>query len=92
MGKFRTETVTRVIDDDTFLTKERRRSIRLANISACEKGTKRGRKATEQLRDLIEGKKVRIMTIRTDLMGRSIAIVRIGNRSVNNIMVRKLKK
>ena len=49
----RKETVTRVIDGDTFLTAARKHAVRLANVNAPEKGRKGGAKATQNLKNLI---------------------------------------
>lgn len=86
------ETVTRVIDGDTFLTKSRKRAIRLAHLDAPEKGKKGSAKATQELRKLIQGQKVEVHTIARDTFGRAIANVRVGRKSVNKAIKNKLKK
>ena len=86
------ETVTRVIDGDTFLTKSRKHPVRLANVDAPEKGRKGGNKATKQLKQLIQGKKVEVHTVARDTYGRAVAKVIKGNMSVNKVMSRNLKK
>lgn len=86
------ETVTRVIDGDTFLTKSRKHPVRLANIDAREKGRKGGKKATEKLKGLIQGKKVEVRTVARDTYGRAVANVRAGRISVNKAMSRNSKK
>jgi endonuclease YncB( thermonuclease family) len=83
------ETVTRVIDGDTFLTKSRKHPVRLANVDAPEKGRKGGAKATQRLRKLIQGKRVEVNTVARDSYGRAVANVKIGRRSVNTAMSRK---
>lgn len=88
----RKETVTRVIDGDTFLTKSRKHPVRLANVDAPEKGRKGGRKATQKLRNLIQGKKVEVRTVALDTYGRSVANVKRGHISVNKAMSRRSKK
>ena len=88
----RKETVTRVIDGDTFKTKLRKHSVRLANVRAPEKGTKGGTKATQELRKLINGQKVKIETIARDKYRRAVAKVKVDGKSVNNAMNKKLKK
>ena len=85
----RKETVTRVIDGDTFMTGSRKRPIRLANVNAPEKGTRAAGAATRALRQLVEGEKVSIETVARDKYGRSVAIVKTGNRSINAAMRRK---
>ncbi len=79
----RKETVTRVIDGDTFLTASRKRSVRLANASAPEKKEKGGALATKKLKAMIEGKKVSVETVARDKWGRAIAEVKVGRKSVN---------
>ncbi len=88
----RKETVTRVIDGDTFRTSCRKHSIRLANTDAPEKGTKGGASATKQLKRLIQGKKVEVKTVARDTYGRAVANVKIGNKSVNKAMSKRTRK
>ncbi len=88
----RKETVTRVIDGDTFLTASRKRSVRLAGVSAPEKRTKRGAQATQTLRKMIQGKKVAVNTKARDVYGRAVAEVKLGRTSVNREMKNKLKR
>ena len=87
----RKETVTRVIDGDTFTTASRKHPIRLANVDAPEKGQPGGAKATQDLRELLQGKQVEIDTVARDKYGRSVANVKHGGKSVNRAMRRKLK-
>lgn len=87
----RRETVTRVIDGDTFRTSCRKHSVRLANVDAPEKGTKGGTKATKQLKSLIQGKKVEINTVARDIYGRAIARVTVKGKSVNLTMSKRKK-
>jgi len=88
----RKETVTRVIDGDTFLTKSRKHPVRLANVDAPEKGRKGGSKATKQLKQLIQGKKVEVHTVARDTYGRAVAQVKKGRISVNKAMSRNSKE
>ncbi len=88
----RKETVTRVIDGDTFRTSTRKRSIRLANVNAPEKGTKGGAKATKQLKNLIQGQKVEVNTVARDVYGRAVARVTVNGKSVNLAMNKSKKK
>ena len=85
----RKETVTRVIDGDTFLTKSRKHAVRLANVDAPEKSRKGGDKATQRLKNCIQGKKVEIETVARDVYGRAVANVKKGRISVNKMMSRK---
>ena len=82
----RKETVTRVIDGDTFYTSVRKKPVRLANVDAPEKGTKGGAKATQNLKGLIQGQKVEVNTVARDVYGRAVAKVKVGSKSVNNAM------
>ena len=88
----RKETVTRVIDGDTFLTKSRKHPVRLANVDAPEKGRKGGSKATMQLKHLIQGKKVEVHAVARDMYGRAVAQVKKGHISINKVMSRNSKK
>ncbi|MEE9615363.1 MAG: thermonuclease family protein [Thermodesulfobacteriota bacterium] len=88
----RRETVSRVIDGDTFQTTSRKKSVRLANVDAPEKGTHRAAKATEALRKMIKDEKVRVETVARDKYGRAVANVYVGKESVNKKMREKLKK
>ena len=88
----RKETVTRVIDGDTFETSSRKNSIRLANVDAPEVGQTGGAKATKDLRSLIAGQTVTVDTLARDKYGRSVANVKVGRLSVNKAMREKTKK
>ena len=88
----RKETVTRVIDGDTFRTRSRKHSVRLANVNAPEKGAKGGAKATKQLKSLIQGKKVEVNTVARDTYGRAVAKVKRGRINVNKAMAKSTKK
>jgi len=88
----RKETVKRVIDGDTFTTASRKKSVRLANVNAPEKGARGGATATKNLKSLIQGQKVEVNTVARDVYGRAVANVKVGNKSVNNAMNKKLKK
>ncbi len=88
----RKETVTRVIDGDTFRTSSRKHSVRLANVDAPEKGRKGGAKATKQLKSLIQGKKVEVNTVARDTYGRAVAKVKRGRIDVNKAMAKSTKK
>ena len=88
----RKETVTRVIDGDTFRTSSRKHSVRLANVDAPEKGRKGGAKATKQLKSLIQGKKVEVNTVARDTYGRAVAKVKRGRINVNKAMANSTKK
>ena len=86
------EKVTRVIDGDTFQTASRKYSVRLANVNAPEKGEPGAAKAKQELANLIQGQQVQIDTVARDTYGRTVAKVKVGGKSVNTAMNRKLKK
>jgi len=88
----RKETVTRVIDGDTFLTKSRKRSVRLANVDSPKRGRKGSIKATQKLKKLIQGKQVEVHTVARDVFGRAVANVKLGKTSVNRAMSKRSKK
>ena len=87
----RKETVTRIIDGDTFETASRKNPVRLANVDTPEKGQRGFAKATETLRKMIEGKEVRIETVARDKYGRAVARVYQGRESINKKMNKKIK-
>lgn len=82
----RKETVTRVIDGDTFETASRKNPVRLANVDTPEKGTPGAAKARDALSKLILGKVVAIDTKARDPYGRAVANVKVGVKSVNKAM------
>ena len=88
----RKETVTRVIDGDTFKTDKRKNAVRLANVNAPEKGQRGAKAATEKLKGLIKGETVSIDTVARDAYGRSVANVKRGRISVNKAMQPKKKR
>ena len=85
----RKEKVTKVIDGDTFMTDSRKNPVRLANVNAPEKGAEGSAAATKSLRDLVQGQTVSVETVARDKYGRSVANVKLNNRSVNAAMRRK---
>ena len=82
----RKEKVTRIIDGDTFITSSRKNPVRLAGYDAPEKGTKGSTQVTKKLRSVIQGKEVTVTTKARDTYGRSVANVKVGQKSVNRIM------
>ena len=87
----RKETVTKIIDGDTFETASRKNPVRLADVDAPEKGQRGFAKATETLRKMIEGKEVRIETVARDKYGRAVARVYQGRESINKKMNKRIK-
>jgi endonuclease YncB( thermonuclease family) len=88
----RIETVTKVIDGDTFETASRKNPVRLANVDAPEKGEPGSGKVRQTLKRLIEGEEVRIETVARDSYGRSVARVYVGRESVNKKMEKKIAR
>ena len=86
----RNERVTKVIDGDTFKTNMRKNSIRLSGVNAPEMKNKGGSAAKNELQKLIGNKTVNIQPVARDKYGRTVAKVKIGTRSVNNAMNKKL--
>ena len=83
------ETVTKVIDGDTFETS--RHTVRLAHVHAPERGTEVGEKAARQLRGMIGGRSVEVNTLSHDNHGRAVARVKLNGKSVNLAMNRRLR-
>lgn len=88
----RKETVTKIIDGDTFKTDSRKYSVRLANVQAPEKGNPGYNVAKKKLETLIGNRVVSIQTVARDVYGRSVAKVMVGRRSVNKAMQPKKKR
>lgn len=87
----RKEKVTKIIDGDTFITSRRKNLVRLANVNAPDRGEPGYGKAKEVLRNMIEGKEIRIVTVSRDKYRRAVANVYEGRESVNKKMNEKLK-
>ena len=69
--------VTSVIGGDTFNTSINTsiKTVRLANINAPESGTLQGQKSANYLKMLVEGKRVVIKSVATDVYGHVVAHV-----------------
>ena len=81
------ETVTRVIDGDTFETASRpAHSVRLQGVNTPEKGQPGYGAAKRKLNSLIAGKKVEVESVARDKYGRTVAKVRVDGRSVSAAM------
>ena len=85
------EKVTKVIDGDTVWTDGRKRPVRLANVHAPELRQRGGKAAKAALERLVKGKTVSINTVAFDRWGRSVANMKVGNKSVNKAMRAKTK-
>ena len=81
-----TETVTEVIDGDTFYTDSRLERIRIADYDAPELNQPDGDVAKTSLEALILGKQVVIEVVGTDVFRRSVANVWIEGKSVSILM------
>ncbi len=84
----RRETVTQVIDGDTFKTASRKRPVRLADVDTPEVGTRGAAQATAALKKLILNKAVVVDTQARDVYGRAVAKVKVDGKSVNRVMKR----
>lgn len=84
----RKETVTKIIDGDTFKTSSRTRPVRLANVDTPEKGQPGCAIARKALEKKILGKEVLIDTVARDTYNRAVAKVKVGGKSVNKAMKR----
>ncbi len=76
--------VTKVLDGDTFEIETGQR-VRLANVNAPEVGKPGADEATAKLRELVDGKNVRIDPVGTSY-GRVVANVTVDGESVNSTM------
>jgi endonuclease YncB( thermonuclease family) len=84
--------VVKVTDGDTvtLLTPDNKQEkIRLDGIDAPEKKQDYGEKSRQYLASLIAGKTVRVKYRSKDRYGRILGTVYVGNRNVNEEMVRK---
>jgi len=79
--------VTKVIDGDTFKVSGGK-AIRLAKVKAPELGTKGGAKARNELQGLVGKKTVSYNTVGKSY-GRNVANVKVGRKSVNQVMRNK---
>lgn len=88
----RKEKVTKITDGDTFLTNRRKYPVRLANVDTPEKRQPGYQDAKKELEKLILNQEVTIETKARDKYKRTVANVKIGNRSVNKAMEKHKKK
>lgn len=80
------EKVVDIIDGDTFLVTNSRK-IRLAGVEAPEVGLCGSTESAKLLSTLIKGKNVKLIPITTDVYGRNVASVYVGNTYVNKEMI-----
>ncbi len=89
MVKLIQRTVKKIYDGDTFKVGKKIGNtdvIRIAGLNAPEKWQYGGRKATNRLRGLIGGKKVKIKPLAKDKYGRIIAKVIYKGKDVARIL------
>lgn len=80
--------VKKIIDGDTFMD-EGGEYYRLANVNAPEKGRRGAIKATETLRDLIEGERLVVDEVGKSY-GRSVVKIRkVGEKTTINEKMRR---
>jgi len=85
----RKETVTKIIDGDTFETSRRKRPVRLANVDAPEKRQPGYQQAKAKLAQLIGGKQVTVDTVARDPYRRAVAKVKADGKSINRQVKQK---
>ena len=78
--------VVEVFDGDTFLLSNNRK-IRLAGVEAPELGLCGSTESAKLLTSLIKDKSVNIVPITTDVYGRNVASVYVGNTYINKEMI-----
>lgn len=88
----RKEKVTKITDGDSFLTDKRKNPVRLANVDTPEKRQPGYQNAKKCLEKLILNQEVSIETVARDKYRRSVAKVKVGNKSVNKAMQGHRKK
>lgn len=88
----RKEKVTKIIDGDSFLTDKRKNPVRLADVDTPEKRQPGYQNAKKCLEKLILKQVVSIETVARDKYRRSVAKVKVGNKSVNKAMQGHKKK
>lgn len=88
----RKEKVTKITDGDSFLTDKRKNPVRLANVDTPEKRQPGYQNAKKCLEKLILNQEVSIETIARDKYRRSVAKVKVENKSVNKAMQKHRKK
>ncbi len=78
-----------VQDGDTFKLPDDETRVRLWGIDAPEKGQAHADKSRARLKELCEGKSVRLEMKDTDQYGRKVAIVWLGKKNINLQMVKE---
>lgn len=76
-----------VQDGDTFKLPDNKTRVRLWGIDAPEKGQAYADESRARLKELCEGKAVRLEIKDTDQYGRKVAIVWLGKKNINLLMV-----
>ncbi|MBO5683992.1 MAG: thermonuclease family protein [Akkermansia sp.] len=78
-----------VQDGDTFKLPDNKTRVRLWGIDAPEKGQAYADEARARLKELCEGKTVRLEIKDTDQYGRKVAVVWMGKKNINLQMVKE---
>ena len=77
----------KVQDGDTFKLQDNKTRVRLWGIDAPEKGQAYADESRARLKELCEGKAVRLEIKDTDQYGRKVAVVWLGKKNINLQMV-----
>lgn len=86
MNQIVNETVSKVVDGDTFETRTGTKPYRLADVDTPERGEAGYEEAKDALTRLINGKQVKIETLTTDKYNRYVANVWVASIDVNKAM------
>lgn len=79
--------VVGTVDGDTLVLADNKTRVRLRYVDAPESGRCGSREASELLNQLTNNKKVRLSQVIPDQYGRGMALVYVGNKLVNKVMV-----
>ncbi len=80
--------VKEIFDGDTFYL-DNQQKVRLLNFNAPELGICGSEQSKKRLEELILGKKVKLDQATTDVYGRSVALVYLGDELINMTMVKE---
>ncbi len=64
------------------------KKIRLEGVNAPELGTRAGNIARAKLGSLLRGKPITVEPVARDVYGRTVAVVRVRGKNINNAMKR----
>ena len=88
----RKETVTKIIDGDTIETSVRKNPVRIQGIDTPEKGQPGYSDAKKALSELLKDQKVTVTPVATDVYGRTVAKVKLGDTLIPTLMKKHQKK